>query len=42
MATRIPTTLEEQNLLSATQEGCHLGSIFCEYNLIISKTIFED
>jgi hypothetical protein len=34
--------LEEHSLLPAEQKGWHFGSIGCEDQLLISKTIFED
>jgi hypothetical protein len=42
IATRIPTTLEEQNLLPAKQKGCDIGSMHYKDQLITSEAIYED
>jgi len=42
MAKRISTHLEEKSLLPAEQKGCHPGSKGCKYQLLISKTIYEN
>jgi hypothetical protein len=42
IARRISTHLQEHNLLSAEQKGCHLGSKGCKDQLLTSKTVFED
>jgi hypothetical protein len=42
IAKRISTHLEEQSLLPAEHNGCHLGSKGCKDQLLISKAIYED
>jgi len=42
MQRKISTQFEEQNLLPAEQEGCHLGSKGCKDRLMISKVLCED
>jgi hypothetical protein len=41
-ARRITVHLEEHNVLSAEQKGCHSGSKGCKDQLLISKAILED
>jgi hypothetical protein len=40
IARRISTHLEEQDILSAEQKGCHPGSKGCKVQLMISKAIY--
>ena len=42
MQRKIITHLEEQNLLPAEKEGCHLGSKGCKDRLMISGALCED
>jgi hypothetical protein len=42
IARQISTHLEEQDLLTAEQKGCHPGSKGCKDQLMIPKAIYED